>query len=255
MNTTPLPQIDNPNVDESLNAGDPTVPRGRSSYQKKSDERRQRIINAHQNGSTVKNVSEYENLPRSTIHNIVKKYSETGRISKENRGGRTHFKVNEEIKTFIRELVDENCWLSLKQICQNVATRFDITLSETTIHNCLEQMHYSLKAIHIIPTRRNDPNTICIRNQFAHSFLRLEENYPDEQIYFVYEVGFNVSMRIKRGRSSIRTTPILRVPNIRSRNVSDCFAMNRYCLVYKEINNRPYNTETFLGYIENFFNM
>ncbi|KII74686.1 hypothetical protein RF11_11382 [Thelohanellus kitauei] len=41
MNTTPLPQIDNPNVDESLNTGDPTVPRGRSSYQKISDERRQ----------------------------------------------------------------------------------------------------------------------------------------------------------------------------------------------------------------------
>ncbi|KII70625.1 hypothetical protein RF11_06980 [Thelohanellus kitauei] len=242
MNTTPLPQIDNPNVDESLNTGDPTVPRGRSSYQKISDERRQRIINAHQNGSTVKNVSEYENLPRSTIQNIVKKYSETGRISKENRGGRTHFKVNEEIKTFIRELVDENCGLSLKQICQNVATRFDITLSETTIHNCLGQMHYSLKAIHIIPTRRNDPNTICIRNHFAHSFLRLEENYPDEQIYFVDEVGFNVSMRIKRGRSSIGTTPILRVPNIRSRNVSVCCAMNRYGVVFKEINNRPYNT-------------
>ncbi|KII71644.1 hypothetical protein RF11_04986 [Thelohanellus kitauei] len=89
---------------------------------------------------------------RSTIQNIVKKYSETGRISKENRGGRTHFKVNEEIKTFVRELVDENCGLSLKQICQNVATRFDITLSETTIHNCLGQMHYSLKAIHIIQT-------------------------------------------------------------------------------------------------------
>ncbi|KII66215.1 hypothetical protein RF11_04789 [Thelohanellus kitauei] len=188
--------------------------------QKISDERRQRIINAHQNGSTAKNVAEYETLLSSTIQNIIKKYSETGRIFIENRGG---------------QLVDENCGLSLKQIYQNVATRFDITLSKTEINNYFGQKHSSLKAIHIIPNRINDPNTICKRNPFAHSFLRIEENYPNEQIYFVDE-----------GRSSIGTPSILRVPNIRSRNVSVFCAMNRYGVVHKGINSRPYNFEAFL---------
>ncbi|KII72943.1 hypothetical protein RF11_12313 [Thelohanellus kitauei] len=75
-----------------------------------------------------------------------------------------YFKVNEEIITFIREL--------------NLDTRFDITSSETTIHNCLGQMPYILKAFHIITTRRNNLNAICIRNHFATSFLQQEENYP-----------------------------------------------------------------------------
>ncbi|KII61230.1 hypothetical protein RF11_11315 [Thelohanellus kitauei] len=89
----------------------------------------------------------------------------------------------------------------------------------------------------------------------AHSCLRLEDNYPDEQVYFVDEVGFNISTRIKRGRLSISTTPILRVPNTCSRNVSVCCAMNRYGVVYKEIDSRSYSTETFLGYIEKFFSI
>ncbi|KII62328.1 hypothetical protein RF11_15318 [Thelohanellus kitauei] len=91
-----------------------------------------------------------------------------------------------------------------------------------------------------------------IRNYFDHSFLRLEENYPDEQIYFVDEFEFNVSMR-KMGRSPIGTTGILSVLNIRSKNLSVCRAMNRYGVVYKEINSRPYNTESFLRYMQNFF--
>ncbi|KII71713.1 hypothetical protein RF11_11814 [Thelohanellus kitauei] len=120
MNTTPLNKIDNHNVDESLNTGDPTVPRGRSSYQKISDERRQRIINVHQNGSTVKNVADYDNLPRSTIQDIVKNTRKRDESANKNRGGRTFFKVNEEIKTFIRELVDEHYGLSFKQICHTL---------------------------------------------------------------------------------------------------------------------------------------
>ncbi|KII63180.1 hypothetical protein RF11_07859 [Thelohanellus kitauei] len=41
--------------------------------------------------------------------------------------------------------------------------------------------------------------------------------------------------------------------NIRSKNMSVCYAMNRYGMVYKEINDQAHNAESFLGYTENFF--
>ncbi|KII69520.1 hypothetical protein RF11_14780 [Thelohanellus kitauei] len=150
-------------------------------------------------------------------------------------------------------MVDENCSLTLQHIAQNILTRFNISLSKTTIDECLRELHYSFKSIHTIPIQRSDENTIRIRTSYAQSFLALEENYPDQQINFVDEVGFNVSMRSKKVGSLIGTTPVLRVPNIRSNNISVCCTMNRYDVVYKEVNNQAYNGGSFRGYIENFF--
>ncbi|KII74796.1 hypothetical protein RF11_03076 [Thelohanellus kitauei] len=54
-------------------------------------------------------------------------------------------------------------------------------------------------------------------------------------------------MRLKKGRAQIDTTTILTVPNTRSRKVSVCCAMNRYSIVYKEINTRQYQQQSFLA--------
>ncbi|KII60944.1 hypothetical protein RF11_13917 [Thelohanellus kitauei] len=101
-----------------------------------------------------------ERLERIIKVEYYKKYSETGRMSKENVVDVPNLIVNEEIKTFIRELVDENCGNDNKQLSWTNALYF--------------------KNIHVIPIRRNDPDAIHIQNDFALLFLRSEENYPDE---------------------------------------------------------------------------
>ncbi|KII67184.1 hypothetical protein RF11_11239 [Thelohanellus kitauei] len=69
-------------------------------------------------------------------------------------------------------------------------------------------------------------------------------------LFLVDEVVFSASMRLKEGRIPFGATNILTVSNIRSRNVSVCWAMYRYGILHKEINTRPYNKESFLGYRE-----
>lgn len=72
--------------------------------------------------------------------------------------------------------------------------------------------------------------------------------------FFLDEVGFNVSMRVKKGRTKTGVTPQITIKNIRSKKISVCCAVTKNGVDYFEINDKPlYNSESFLGYLNNFF--
>ena len=78
--------------------------------------------------------------------------------------------------------------------------------------------------------------------------------YNESNIFFLDEVGFNVSMRSKFGRSKVGTTPFITVPNIRSRNISVCCCMSKSGQIFKKTSLRPYNIQLFNTFIEDFLN-
>ncbi|KII75143.1 hypothetical protein RF11_10436 [Thelohanellus kitauei] len=94
-------------------------------------------------------------------------------------------------------------------------------------------MHFSLKSVRAIPEKRNDEHTILVRKAYAESFTLIEEQFPWRNIIFLDEVGFNVSMRIKKGRSLVGTTPVSNIKNV---------------------SHHPYNKNTFKDYIGNLTN-
>jgi hypothetical protein len=67
------------------------------------------------------------------------------------------------------------------------------------------------------------------------------------------EVGFNVSMRKGYGYSLIGTPASIRVPSIRSRNVSVCAVMCRNGVFSYKINTSAFNSLSFCGYLEDVF--
>ncbi|KII69238.1 hypothetical protein RF11_04010 [Thelohanellus kitauei] len=62
-------------------------------YNQIDDGRRSRIIAAHQAGSTIRVISQYENLPRSSISSILKKVHTNGRVEKKREEEETHTKL------------------------------------------------------------------------------------------------------------------------------------------------------------------
>ncbi|KAI5151468.1 hypothetical protein ENBRE01_2160 [Enteropsectra breve] len=74
----------------------------------------------------------------------------------------------------------------------------------------------------------------------------------DGKFFFINEVGFNVSMRTRSGRSIRGTTPIHTVAYIRSRNISVCCAMSKSGILKYQAETRAYNTLKFKDYITNF---
>ncbi|MCP5017365.1 MAG: hypothetical protein GY938_19160 [Ketobacter sp.] len=77
-------------------------------------------------------------------------------------------------------------------------------------------------------------------------------DHSDKGIFFLDEVGFNLSMRTKKGRALKGKTPTICVPLIRSKNFSVCGIYSKTGMVYHEIVKGSYNGDRFSEFITNF---
>lgn len=217
---------------------------------KVSDDLRKLIISNYNDGSSLKQLTVTFALPKSTVNSILKTYKKDGRIEKLPRGGQRFSKTNADMKQFIRDEVDKKCDITLKTLSKMVFEKFQVNLSHTTIDNCLKGFHYSLKRIKIFATRSISPEILQQRKKYASDFQDLLANKNERNIFFIDEVGFNVSMRSKYGRACIGQTPIRHVPGIRSRNISVCCAMNKCGNTFYQQQTSAFNVLTFHAYIE-----
>jgi hypothetical protein len=71
-----------------------------------------------------------------------------------------------------------------------------------------------------------------------------------ECIFFLDEMGFNVSMKRKRGRSLCGERVVLSVPVIRNRSISVCCAITKHRAFFYKKQDRPFNTETFSEFVD-----
>lgn len=223
-------------------------------YQNISNNTRYLIIDNHNKELSVKEISEFLNLKLSTVRSIIKKYLNTGKVEKDKKGGNNHVKVTDEISLGIINYVDNNASASLSKIAQYIFREFQINLNVSTVNKVLKKFHYTLKEVLLVPERRISQENITQQKEYSRSFLQLLANTEDSKIIFLDEVGFNVSMRTKRGRAQKGITPHVVVPVLKSRNISICCAMTKYKILYKEINTSPFNRQSFLGYIQNIIN-
>lgn len=231
-----------------------SIPRIRGTYNKISDDTRHRIISAFQKSENISEIASYESLPINTVKSIIKKFEMTGNMHKGAKGGPNHCLVTQEHKNFISSEVDKKSNVTCKMLQKLVFDKYGVKYGITTIHDNLVRLDYTLKLLTPIPEKRNDDQTIESRRIYAREFLRIEEEYPDKNVFFLDEVGFNLSMKRRLGRSVIGTPANLTVKQIRSKNISLCCCFNKESLFYYDVNIKPYNNESFLGHINAFFN-
>ncbi len=72
----------------------------------------------------------------------------------------------------------------------------------------------------------------------------------ESKIFFLDEVGFNVSMRSRRDRSLIGSRAVYTVPNIRSRNILVCSLISKNGIFLYKAQTRAYNTDFFSAFID-----
>jgi predicted methyltransferase len=71
--------------------------RSRTRYNRISYESRVRVVNALLSGQSVSFISNYENIPITTIRSIYKNYLDTGSIHCSQRGGSRTIKITKEM--------------------------------------------------------------------------------------------------------------------------------------------------------------
>ena len=180
---------------------------------------------------------------------IIKKYKDSGLSDALQKGGFRPTKLNCQQNYILQMWIGEDCALTLRNLKDLIEVTFNITIGKSTIAKYIGDFNYSIKRISIQPERRNNESAISSRFNYATRFLQLMSTYRETQFIFVDEFGVNVSMRKRYGRSAIGRRAVLRVSNLRSRNISVCAAMNIEGLLKFVHSDRSYDSAQFKQFL------
>lgn len=188
---------------------------------------RQRLIAAIENGSSLREAAAVLQLPVSTAYRIARQHRLEGRTEALPRGGQRLLKVDDEMRQFLNQKLQENPFLTLKEMANCMAAQFPEKpqVGYKTVDRMLQGMLYTLK----LGTKGSDtrascnlPENIEARREYANFMLHL-----DASVHIVYldETGFNLWLRRSQGRA-IRGRPVKRtVTTQRGPNVTVCMAI------------------------------
>jgi len=237
----------NPSERTETNGGVVEIVKRRNATTNNHD--RERVINSYLQGNSAKTIALIMQIKVTTIHEIIRKYQNTGLIVASVRGGTRSPKLTNEQKETMLSWVNENCTVTLSALKAKIQDIFNITVSTSTISRYIEKFHYSLKRVTIIPERRNDADNIVARKIYALRYISLSEIFSENEIIFIDEVGFKVSTRVSRGRSAVGKPAVSIVPKIRTRNISICCAMSRQGIMEYVVSPVAFNTQTFINFL------
>lgn len=218
-----------------------------------SNDTRTRIIINYNQGKTVKEISTSFDIPISTIKNIIKVYKNEGRVEQKKRGGCGNKKITNSVKEYTDARLDEDSGVSLRILKREILENFNINVSLSAIDKCLKSMNYSFKRVKFVSDASVSEITLDKRKKYSRIFYDLLTQVPDKNIFFIDEVGFCVTMRSKYGTAKIGTTPVCRVPTLRSRNNSICCAMNKTGDIFYKQQMIAFNNETFAALFMSFW--
>lgn len=221
----------------------------RQTRRKISDELRELVINHARNNLGNAEISRVVGLPRTTVCTIVSSYLKEGKTRSGERGGDKRTILSAEQKDRIRQLVDADATVTLNALQRKVCEEMAISVSTSTINRCLDEFHYTVKTLNVVPVRRNCESTIATRVTYGTEFQNVLFDVGESRIVFIDEVGYNVSQRVRFGRSQRGTPARISVPQVRSRNISVIAAMTANGMVYHSIVDGAVNGEIFKGFL------
>ena len=128
---------------------------------------------------------------RSTARSIVSRYVREVRIAERPRGGPNNFRVDNEMRECLNDILNENCLLTLAQMNKELRRRLPgkRRIHDRTIARTLEGMLFTLKLVRPLPTDRNRPDVIEKRFQYANWFMT---HAVLHHCVFIDECGFNI---------------------------------------------------------------
>jgi len=190
-----------------------------------TDEDRGRLIDAFNGDGDYLALADTLDINRSTARSIIATFLGTGRRNKAAKGGPRNVKVDNDIRTEIERLIEDNPLLTLLQIKTELEANLPNKppLSTSTIARTLDGMLLTLKLAEDVPIPRNHPRVIDLRYDYAVWFMN--EAVIGHTV-FIDETGYNIWTRRSFGRA-LRGAPARRIVNgQRGRNCTCTFAIS-----------------------------
>uniref|UniRef100_A0A182MSG7 Paired domain-containing protein n=1 Tax=Anopheles culicifacies TaxID=139723 RepID=A0A182MSG7_9DIPT len=140
-----------------------------------SDTDRERIVKAYLNGSSGKLISEMLNIKLFTVYNILKKYRDTGKVHADSRGGNHKKLLSKEAGNSIRNWLEEDSTLSLKQLAIKVWETYHLRVSTTTVAREVKALRKTLQRRKLIQEAKKwkdfAPTTEMDESQSSDNFV------------------------------------------------------------------------------------
>jgi len=213
-----------------------------------SDEKRQDIIFALERGSQSRNsVAESFNVPYSTVCTIYSQFLLTNKLNKGKKGCSKPKKLTDSQVAFLKQCINENCSLTLKELRMKILDEFAISISEPTISKYIQGFNFSMKRLNLIAQAAVTPELQAARREYSSWMLHCHNE--GRNVIFIDETGFQITMRRFHGRSQIGTRAISIVPALRTRNKTVIAAFSRVGLLLYHVLERAGNRVNFNEFI------
>lgn len=213
-----------------------------------SNEKRLDIIKVLENATnTRKSAAEIFNVSYSSVVRIYNEYCQKGKIAKSKVGGVKPKKLSPEKINFIKNLLIEDCGLTLKEMKSKVLENFGISVCEATISKYVDSFNFSIKRMTKISNASITENLIEIRKTYSSWFLSVVNE--GRKIIFIDETGFMITMRKYYGRSEKGKKAICITPGIKSRNKTIMACMWKGGMLHYKAQSEAGNRVSFLKFI------
>ena len=128
----------------------------------------------------------------------MEKYYTTGETNKGKHGGHKPKLINEEHCAFLRELMEDDCIVTLEYMQEQLEAVDGLYVSLSTIHNRIVGFHYSFK---VVKKQCLAAVTDAVKEQRReYSRWLINAVMEGRNLIYLDEVGFQVSSRVNRGR-------------------------------------------------------
>lgn len=186
-------------------------------------------------------------LSYHTIYSIYKDFLTNGKDFRKKQEVFKSKKLDEGGITFIRNQLDINATLTLKELQKLIEIEFEIRVCTSTIDKYIKSFHFSFKRVQKIAHSVTTPENLQQRKE--HSIWFLRQYNSGRLIIYLDEVGFQVSMRRHYGRSKKGVRAQKVVKSIKTRNISVIAGMTSTSLYYYKVLETPGNSVNFVEYI------
>jgi transposase len=195
------------------------------------------------------------NINYENARKIIQKYNKTGQIIKSKIGGVKPLKLLPNEILFLKERIDLDCTLTLKELQILIQQTYYKEVALSTISKYIKGFNYSFKRLHVVTERSLSQDIMNKRKEYAFNFI--QKTRLTQNIFFIDETGFQIEMRPFYGYSPINTPAVTSSPMIKSKNITVMACLSTTSLFYykflDESGNR-YNFYEFMNELCDFCN-
>lgn len=215
----------------------------RGKYNKISDECRNRILRVANNNGDWKLIAEANGVCYKTAHDWLRK----GGIPRKNRGGKRQCILKDDDVNVIIEWLEENCQLTLKNICERLRQERGIAISQQSVSKALNGKLICYKQVHYLPQRANVEGNKVMRRRYVENILE----YVGELklVVFVDETNFNLYCRRAMGRARRGARAVVKLPNSKGPNLHIVGCISSSNLEFWERRRGSFKNEDFLDFL------